>query len=410
MVLIPKKHFSTELKISTLVCIFGRVHACAGADACMPVRLFATEIAMSMLRRLTVLLCSTDPRLHRMLQYWAATCVLYVACIGLLLAQVQHGLSDAGAARALVGFGACGVLGFYLLIRFNARLALAPDQLAVAQAVFSLLCAVWAYAISGPLRAAMLTMTIVIIVFCMFALRPRQTLMLSAGAILGMGATMWWLQAHDPVRFPPMNEAITFGYLAGALMSTGLLSGEMSKLRSRLKYQKRELSDALDTIRLLATVDELTSLVNRRHMNEVLEAENRRRGPAADSCIALLDIDFFKQVNDRHGHATGDAVLRAFSAAARASLRADDVLARWGGEEFLLLLPGTTPGDARAVLERMAERVRTMVVPGLDGERITFSAGLATRSAGEPCAEVISRADRALYAAKEAGRDRIVLA
>jgi diguanylate cyclase (GGDEF)-like protein len=207
-----------------------------------------------------------------------------------------------------------------------------------------------------------------------------------------------------------MTEAITFGYLAGALTSTALLTGQMSKLRSRLKYQKRELSDALDTIRILATVDELTSLVNRRHMNEVLEAENRRRGLAADSCIALLDIDFFKQVNDRHGHATGDAVLRAFSAAARASLRTDDVLARWGGEEFLLLLPGTAPMDARAVLERMAERVRTMVVPGLDGERITFSAGLATRSAGEPCAEVISRADRALYAAKEAGRDRIVLA
>jgi hypothetical protein len=60
---------------------------------------------------------------------------------------------------------------------------------------------------------------------------------------------MWWLQAHDPLRFPPMTEAMTFGYLAGALMSTALLSGEMSKLRARLKYQKRELSDALDTIR-----------------------------------------------------------------------------------------------------------------------------------------------------------------
>jgi diguanylate cyclase (GGDEF)-like protein len=363
---------------------------------------------MIALRRLGVLLGSSDPRLHRMLQYWAATGVLYVACIGLLLVQVRFGLSDAGAARGLMRFGACGAFGFYLLIRFNARLALAADQLAVAQAAFSLVCAIWAYAISGPLRAAMLTMAVVIIVFCMFALRPRQTLMLSASAVLGMGATMWWLQAHDPVRFPPLTEAITFGYLAGALMSTALLSGEMSKLRSRLKYQKRELSDALDTIRTLATVDELTSLVNRRHMNEVLEAEERRREIGADTCIALLDIDFFKQVNDRHGHATGDTVLRSFSAAARASLRADDVLARWGGEEFLLLLPGTSPGDARAVLERMAECVRAMVVPGLDGERITFSAGLAARRADEPCAEVISRADAALYQAKETGRDRIV--
>ena len=365
---------------------------------------------MSLLRRLAVLLCSTDPGLHRMLQYWAATCILYVVCIGLLLVQVEHNLSNAGAAYGLMTFGACGALAFYVLIRTNARLALAPDQLAVGQAVFSLTCAIWAYAISGPLRAAMLTMAVVIILFCMFALRPRQTLMLSAGATLGMGATMWWLQAHDPVRFPPMTEAVTFGYLAGALMSTALLSGEMSKLRSRLKQQKRELSDALDTIRVLATVDELTSLVNRRHMNEVLEAEERRQAFAADTCIALLDIDFFKQVNDRYGHATGDAVLRCFSAAARASLRGSDVLARWGGEEFLLLLPDTAPDDARAALERMAERVHAMKVPGLEGGRISFSAGLATRHPGEPCAEVISRADHALYQAKETGRNRIVLA
>lgn len=345
-----------------------------------------------------------------MLQYWAATCVLYVVCIVLLQLQVKEGLSDAGAAHGLMAFGACGALAFYLLIRANARLKLAPDQLAVSQAVFSLGCAIWAYAISGPLRAAMLTMTVVIIVFCMFALRPRQTLMLSATAILGMGATMWWMQALDPLRFPPMTEAVTFGYLAGALMSTALLSGEMSKLRARLKNQKQELSEALATIRVLATIDELTSLVNRRHMNGVLEAEERRQGFAENTCIALLDIDFFKQVNDRHGHATGDAVLRCFSAAARASLRANDVLARWGGEEFLLLLPDAGPEDARAVLERMAERVQAMTVPGLAGDRISFSAGLAARRAGEPSAEVISRADGALYRAKQTGRNRIVLA
>ena len=345
-----------------------------------------------------------------MLQYWAATFVLYVVCIFLLQLQVEQGLSDAGEARALIRFGACGALAFYVLIRANVRLKLAPDQLAVAQALFSLICAIWAYSISGPVRAAMLTMAVVIIVFCMFALRPRQTLILSATAILGMGATMWWMQAHDPLRFPPMTEAITFGYLAGALMSTALLSGEMHKLRARLKRQKEELSDALATIRVLATVDELTSLVNRRHMNDVLAAEERRKTGALATCIALLDIDFFMQVNDRYGHPAGDAVLRCFSAAARTSLRANDVLARWGGEEFLLLLPDAAPHDARAVLERMAERVHAMVVPGLDGKRISFSAGLATRRAGEPFTEVISRADHALYQAKEAGRDRIVLA
>jgi diguanylate cyclase (GGDEF)-like protein len=365
---------------------------------------------VSPLHRLAALLGGTDPGLRRMLQYWAATFVLYVVCICLLLVQVDRGLSDPVAAHALARFGACGALVFYLLIRTSSLLKLAPDQLAVSQAAFSLVCGIWAYAISGPLRAAMLTMTVVIIVFCMFALRPRQTLALSCVAIAGMGATMWWLQAHDPLRFPPANELLTFGYLAGALVSTALLSGEMSKLRSRMKQQKHELSGALDTIRVLATVDELTSLTNRRHMNEVLEREERRQASGAATWIALIDIDFFKQVNDAHGHAAGDTVLRCFSAAARSALRTNDVLARWGGEEFLLLLPDAGAGDARAVLERMAERVQAMTVPGIDGRRITFSAGLARRHAGEPFADAISRADKALYQAKEAGRDRIVLA
>jgi diguanylate cyclase (GGDEF)-like protein len=365
---------------------------------------------VNFLRRLTRTLCGTDPGLRRMLQYWAATWVLYVICIGLLVAQVRLGMSDAAAAHGLAVFGACGATAFYLLIRASAWFKLAPDQLAVAQAVFSLTCAVWGYVISGPVRSAMLTMAVVVIVFCMFALRPRQTLMLSVAAIAGMGATMWWLQNEDPLRFPPATEALTFGYLAGALVSTALLSGEMNKFRTRTKRQKEELTDALDRIRLLATIDELTSLINRRHMNEVLEAEERRHPAGAGACIALIDIDHFKHVNDEFGHAVGDNVLRLFAATARAALRDHDVLARWGGEEFLLLLPDAAPEDACAVLARMGERVRAMAVPGFEGRQIDFSAGLAQRRPDETFADTISRADAALYRAKHAGRGRVMLA
>lgn len=369
---------------------------------------------MNLLRRLADLACGTEPGLRRMLQYWAATCVLYLGCIGLLLVQVADGFTDPELAHALIRLAAGIAIVFYTLIRVSARVGLKADQLAVSQAAASLVCAMIAYAISGPLRAAVLLMAVVILVFCMFAARPRQTLALSLIATAGTGATMWWLSAHDPLHFPPVTEALTFGYLAGAMLATAVLSGEMHKLRSRLKRQRRELSDALDTIRVLATVDELTSLVNRRRMHEVLEAEERRQGPGRDgyamSCIALLDIDFFKQVNDQYGHAAGDSVLRSFSQTARACLRTGDVLARWGGEEFLLLLPDASPEDARTVLERMAQQVHTMPVPGVDGRRISFSAGLARRHAGEPFTDAIHRADKALYQAKEAGRDRIVLA
>lgn len=362
------------------------------------------------LRSLVALLYGDEPKLRRTLQYWGATCVLYLACIALLLLQVRLGMTDPAAAGRLIAAAIGGALGFYALIRLSGRLKLAPDQLAVTQALFSLACSMAAYAISGPLRAAMLTMTVVVIVFCMFAAKPRQTLMLTVAALAGMGTTMYRMQAGDPLRYPPATEALTYGYLAGALLSTALLSGEMSKLRARLKRQRRELSEALETIRVLATVDELTSLVNRRRMHEVLADEERRQPDGRGSCIALLDIDFFKQVNDLHGHAAGDAVLRGFSDTARACLRAGDVLARWGGEEFLLLLPDAALEDAHAVLARMAQRVHGMALPGMQGRRISFSAGLAVRRAGEPFAEAIHRADKALYQAKEAGRDRIVLA
>jgi diguanylate cyclase (GGDEF)-like protein len=233
--------------------------------------------------------------------------------------------------------------------------------------------------------------------------------MLAGAGMAGMGATMWWLQAHDPAHYPPLVEAATFAIMAGCSLTVTLLTGEASKMRARLKVQKEELVKALDTIRTLATVDELTALANRRHMNEMLAREERRHGSANATRIALLDIDFFKQINDRHGHAAGDQVLRSFAAAARAGLRADDVLARWGGEEFLLMLPDTGEPEAQAVLARIRERVGALRLDGVpDLPRISFSAGLTARRGDEALADTVKRADKALYKAKAAGRDRVV--
>lgn len=356
-------------------------------------------------------LFGAEPALRRMLHYWAATALLYVAGIALLACQVAWGYTAAAPATLLAGVAGGGTLCFYALIRFSSALRLAPEALAVLQSLFAIGCGMAAYAIAGPVRAALLTMTVVIIAFCAFALRPRQTLLLATAALLGLGGTMWRLQAGDPQRFPPEVEAMTFGYLAAALLSTAVLTGEMTKLRQRMKRKTQDLTQALETIRTLATVDELTALANRRHMNEVLQAEERRQSQGSGSCIALLDIDFFKQVNDRHGHALGDEVLREFALAARGALRARDTLARWGGEEFLLLLPDAAPADAQQVLERMLERVHALRIEGMDRQRrLSFSAGLAERRSGEPFTDAISRADKALYRAKAAGRDRIEMA
>jgi diguanylate cyclase (GGDEF)-like protein len=359
-------------------------------------------------------LFGADPKLRRAMFYFGATAALYAIFMGMLLGLGDGGLVRRADILALTAYIGAALVAFYVLVRASGWLGLAPTTLAVLQGVFGISCNMWGYSITGSLRGATLMGLIVVVVFCTFALRPRQTLALTAVGLAGMGATMWWHQAHDPAHYPPAVEAVTFAIMAACSLTVTLLTGEMTKLRARLKAQKAELVKAVDTIRTLATVDELTALSNRRHMNEMLAQEERRHGggtgaPDQGTCIALLDIDFFKQINDRHGHAAGDEVLRSFAAAARAELRAGDVLARWGGEEFLLMLPDTGEAAAQAVVERIRARVGTLQPDGVPLERrISFSAGLTPRRGVEALADTVKRADKALYQAKSSGRDRVV--
>jgi diguanylate cyclase (GGDEF)-like protein len=175
---------------------------------------------------------------------------------------------------------------------------------------------------------------------------------------------------------------------------------------------RSQLVQAVGTIRTLATTDELTLLANRRHMNELLAAEQQRRSAGAQHvCVALIDVDFFKKINDKYGHAGGDAVLKSFAREAGAALRATDTLARWGGEEFLLLMPDTTLDEALAAIERITQRIGAMRIAGVDPElRITFSAGVASSLPHERFDEAIQRADQAMYRAKASGRDCVLAA
>lgn len=366
-------------------------------------------MALHAVRRGASLLFGTDPKLRRMMQYWAGTVLLYTIFFGLM--YDERVLLVGGGLSGLTRYAVCGLAAFYVLIRAGTRLGLSFQTLAALQGVFGITCNMWAYSIVGPLRGASLMVLIVVVVFCTFALRPRQTMLLAFSGLLGMGATMWWHQAHDPLHFPPTVEAVTFAVMAACSLSVTFLTGEMTRLRARLKAKQERLEHALERIRTLATTDELTALSNRRHMNEMLAHEEGRPPRALPTCVALIDIDFFKGINDRHGHAAGDAVLRGFAGAARAALREGDLLARWGGEEFLLMLPDTAVADAGALLDTIRARVAAMPLPGIDVQRrISFSAGLCARHGMEPFNDAINRADKALHAAKSGGRDRVVAA
>jgi diguanylate cyclase (GGDEF)-like protein len=360
---------------------------------------------MHLLRRLSRFLFGTTPKMRRVLTYWAATAVLYSFCCVIVYRELMAGSITHLQAEVVGSLGMLAVLAFYFLLRCAALLKIANWRLALLQAQFAIVYALALYAVLDSLRGAILIGMPVVIVFCAFALRPRQTVRLSACAIAGLAATIATLVLLQPERHPLYEESMHFALTTFGMVSVTFITGELSRLRA-------QLVKAVATIRTLATTDELTLLANRRHMNEVLAALQQRRAALPHHvCVALLDVDFFKAINDKYGHAGGDAVLRSFAQAAGATLRAADTLARWGGEEFLLLMPDTRLDEAIAVLDRMAARIGAMRFADIDPQlRITFSAGVAASLPHERFDEAIQRADAAMYRAKASGRNCVLAA
>jgi two-component system cell cycle response regulator len=179
----------------------------------------------------------------------------------------------------------------------------------------------------------------------------------------------------------------------------------------RLRALHDELARRNAELEQLARTDVLTGLANRRHADEVLRATiASARRHQRTLCAVLVDIDRFKAINDTHGHAAGDAVLREIAARLADGLREEDIAARWGGEEFLLLLPDSP--DASVVCERLRAAIagRPVNVHGLLELKVSASFGWAPWSGDETGEALVGRADVALYAAKNGGRDRVVAA
>ena len=365
---------------------------------------------MSIPSRVLQTLAGSGARSQRQVLYWAITLGLYAVCVLLLRVEVVSGEAAAEPVSWLITAIAAGALLFYPAVRVSEQIGLSPALLAMAQAVYAIGCIVAAYALIGPARGSTLAILIVVLVFCAFALTPRQAHAISLFAILLLGAAMLVMVRVEPQRYGGPQELVNFTLAASMLAAVSFLTGQLNLLRRKHVAQKIELAEALTRIQEMATRDDLTLLVNRRHMNELLAYEKQRHDRKGHTlCLALLDLDWFKQVNDTHGHATGDQVLRAFAQHALSAVRNTDVLARWGGEEFLLLLPDTELHAASHVLGRMQAKISALrLAAGVATLQVTFSAGLTAARPGEPIVDAIVRADRAMYTAKAAGRNRIV--
>jgi len=183
-------------------------------------------------------------------------------------------------------------------------------------------------------------------------------------------------------------------------------SGAPSHLYSYLVdiTKRRELETEL---KQLAFHDPLTGIANRRQLQDLLDAEaHRATRYASDLSVIMLDVDHFKPINDRYGHAIGDLVLQELVRVVGERLRSIDTLGRWGGEEFLILLPETDSQGAHRLATELREAIAATAMPG-PGE-ITVSQGVAQYRPGEPARDLIKRADDALYQAKRSGRDQVI--
>ena len=185
-----------------------------------------------------------------------------------------------------------------------------------------------------------------------------------------------------------------------------------SSLRESLYKRGLQLKEAYKRIEELAELDELTGSFNRRCIMRMLDDEiaraHRSKTPFS---VALIDLDWFKRINDAYGHPTGDEVLRTFAITVFANIRSIDRFGRYGGEEFLLILPDTPHDVAARILDRQREIIAELDWSAFSsGLSVTISAGVATLAPNEAPDALLARADSALYAAKARGRNRIASA
>ncbi|WP_426210411.1 GGDEF domain-containing protein [Massilia sp. TWP1-3-3] len=368
--------------------------------------------AASTWQRLVRLVLTDDFRQRRRIVMVLMTAVLYMVCLALLTYGVVFGIFAGQGVIVLGILCALTATVFYALVRSGLNLRFSEPSLAFPQAMVAQTLVATAYAVSGPAHAANLIFLAMVMFFGMFDMRLRNVRILMFYTIGLIGAVMAWKSHVDPLVYPWVLELIYFATATTALPAISSLAVQLTKMRNRLRSQKQELEAALAHIRQVATHDELTKLANRRHMIALLGehiTRHARGGPGFS--VALADIDHFKNVNDTYGHRVGDEALVAFAAQARAHLRNTDIIARWGGEEFLLLLPeAPPPGDPNVGIERLraalAVAEASAQAPHL---RIAFSTGITRYIDGEQIDDMIERADRALYAAKAGGRNRTAL-
>lgn len=367
----------------------------------------------------------SDPRQGRRKRFVAFSLITHAFNVLCLVMLVARGWL---APVYVVGFAMSALVGvgvFYYLVDRGWNLRLRDPSLAFGQLLFSITLGLATMSqMTTPASRALLALTGMVSISYAASTLDRRHLLLAMGiaAIECVLMTLYLLHGEaNPER--RAEELSLLAIMLAAILQVCLYGSVQASLRAKVRERTESLNQAMHYLELSnaelkverdaaasqAIRDELTGVFNRRHLEAeivVQIARSERRG--SPLTVALLDIDHFKEINDRFGHQAGDAALRHVTDVMSRNIRGVDIFGRYGGEEFMLLMPDTTVDKGQVLCNRLRDAVRATRPDDIrDADAITLSGGVAQLRPGESPDEVIRRADLGLYHAKTSGRDRI---
>lgn len=318
-----------------------------------------------------------------------------------------------------VGLDLSFVLLCYAVLRSGLNLRFADPSLTFFQIAVPAVLGLYIMFHAGAARSAFLLLGVTMFAFGMFRFKIKEFVFLALFILFGYSLLILLLYQSSPSPIDLRLEILSWLAFAVTLGQFSFLAGTIGQLRRKvsdknveLAKQNAELEIALQRISDMAIRDELTGQYNRHYLMERIAEETQRcarYGSAFSLCI--LDIDFFKHVNDTYGHLAGDEVLRKVAAEVSTAIRATDFLGRFGGEEFVIALTNTPASGAMVIAERVREKIAQLSFPEIDAQfQITISIGIAEHDRPATPAITLKCADDALYQAKKGGRNRCVCA
>jgi diguanylate cyclase (GGDEF)-like protein len=344
-------------------------------------------------------------RIRRLLMSFAT----YILCCGLAYISYLAGFMEWQAIAGFLIIIPTANIILYIIIRTGLNLKMPDPSLTAIQMCVAILVVMYGMYFAHESRGVLLLVYIIILLFGIFRLNTRSFLYISVFTLLTYGIDIAILHFYRPQGVNFHMEYLQWGVLALVLVAFSIIGGYISSLRQNLSIIKSEQAKSIEIIREMAIRDELTGLYNRRHLLELLEFEKNRSSRGGGLfCLAMLDIDHFKNVNDTRGHLAGDAVLRAVATMINKTLRNTEFCGRYGGEEFLIVLAQTDIKGALIGAERVRTNIENIPFPNLGSDfKVTVSIGLSEYQIREDVDKIIARADEALYRAKKSGRNRV---